>query len=56
MEVEIEPNVHEQYEEYVKQVEWKQQDYISSEVEAEKNVDMISRVIGPSGLRELSRN
>ena len=41
MEVEAEPKVHEQYEEYVKQVECKESDYIS----AEKNVDMVSWLI-----------
>ena len=45
MEVETEPNVYEQYEEYVKQVEVKQSDDISAEVEDEKNVDVISRFI-----------
>ena len=45
MEIEIEPNVYEQYEEYVKQVEVKQSDDISAEVEDEKNVDVISRLI-----------
>ena len=38
---EAEPNVHEQYEEYVKRVECKESDYISAEIEAEKNVDMV---------------
>ena len=41
MEVETEPNVHKQYEEYVKRVEWKQLDDMFAEVEAAKNVDMI---------------
>ena len=45
MEVETEPNVYEQYEEYVKQVEVKQSDDISAEVDDEKNVDVISRLI-----------
>ena len=43
MEVETEPNVYEQYEEYVKQVEVKQSDDISAEVDDEKNVDIISK-------------
>ena len=34
MKVEAEPNVHEQYDEYVKQVEVKQSDDLSDEVEA----------------------
>ena len=45
MEVETEPNVDGQYGEYVKEVEVKQMDDISSEVEDEKNVDVISRFI-----------
>ena len=46
MEIETEPNEpNEQYEEYVKQVEVKQSDDISGEVEDEKNVDVISRLI-----------
>ena len=45
MEVEAEPNVHEQYEEYFKQVECQESDDISAEVEAEKNVDMVSSLI-----------
>ena len=45
MKVETEPNVYEQYEEYAKQVEVKQSDDISAEVEDEKNVDVISRFI-----------
>jgi hypothetical protein len=48
MEVETEPNVYEQYgeyEEYVKQVEVKQLDDISAEVDNEKNVDVLSRLI-----------
>jgi hypothetical protein len=45
MEVEAEPNVYEQYEEYVKQVEVKQSDDISAEVDDEKNADVISRSI-----------
>ena len=45
MEVETEPNVYEQYEEYVKQVEVKQSNDISAEVDDEKNVDVISRLI-----------
>ena len=43
MEVETEPNLYEQYEEYVKQVEVKQSEDISAEVE--KNVNVISRLI-----------
>ena len=43
MEVETEPNVYEQYKEYVKQVEVKQLEEISAEVE--KNVNVISRLI-----------
>jgi hypothetical protein len=38
-------NVYEQYEEYVKQVEVKQSDDASAEVDDEKNVDVISRLI-----------
>ena len=45
IEVETEPIVYEQNEEYVKQVEMKQSEDISAEVEDEKNVDVISRVI-----------
>ena len=45
MEVETEPNVYDQYEEYVKQVEVKQSNDISAEVDDEKNVDVISRLI-----------
>ena len=45
MEIEIEPNVYEQYEEYVKQVEVKQQDDTSAEVDDENNVGVISRFI-----------
>ena len=46
MGIETEPNEpNEQYEEYVKQVEVKQSDDISGEVEDEKNVDVISRLI-----------
>jgi hypothetical protein len=45
MEVETEPNVYEQYEEYVKQVEVKQSNDISAEVDDEKNVYVISRLI-----------
>ena len=44
MEVETEPNVYDQYEEYVK-VEVKQSDDISAEVDEEKNVYVISRLI-----------
>ena len=44
MEVETEPNVYEQYEEYVTQVEVKQSDYISAKVEDEKNVDVNLRL------------
>ena len=44
--IQTEPNEpNEQYEEYVKQVEVKQSDDISGEVEDEKNVDVISRLI-----------
>ena len=45
MEVETEPYVHEQCEEYVKQVEYKQSDDIFAEVDNEKNADLISRLI-----------
>ena len=45
MEVETEPNVYEQYEEYVTHVELQHSDDISAEVEDEKNVDVISRFI-----------
>ena len=45
MEIEIEPNVYEQYEEYVKQVEVKQSDDTSAEVDDENNVGVISRFI-----------
>ena len=45
MEVETECNVYEQHEEYVKQVEVKQSDDASAEVDNEKNVDVISRLI-----------
>ena len=45
MEDETEPNVNDQYEEYVKQVEVKQSDDISNEVDDEKNVVVISRLI-----------
>jgi hypothetical protein len=45
MEVKTEPNVYEQYEEYVKQVEVIQSDDISTEVDDEKKVDLISRLI-----------
>ena len=45
MEVAAEPIVHEQYEEYFKQVECKESDYIYAEVEAEKNVHTVSRLI-----------
>ena len=44
MEDETEPTVYEQYEEFVKQVEMKQSDAISAEVEDE-NVDVINRLI-----------
>jgi hypothetical protein len=44
MEGETEPNVYEQYEECVK-VEVKQSDDISDEVDDEKNVDVMSRLI-----------
>ena len=43
--VETEPNVYDQYKEYVKQEEVKQSDDISAEVDDEKNVDVISRLI-----------
>jgi hypothetical protein len=49
MEVETEPNVDGQYGEYVKEVEVKQMDDISSEVEDEKNVDVICRLISCGG-------
>ena len=52
MEDETEPNVYEQYEEFVKQVEVKQSDAISAEVEDEKNVDVINRLIY-SGVKTL---
>ena len=45
MDVETEPNVYEQYAEYVKQVDVKQSDDISAEVEDEMNVDVISRLV-----------
>ena len=45
MEVETESNVYDQYEEYVKQVEVKQSDDIPVEVDDEKNVDVIIRLI-----------
>ena len=45
MEVQTEPNAYENFEKYVKQVEVKQSDDISGEVEDEKNVDVISRLI-----------
>jgi hypothetical protein len=45
MEDETEPNVYDQYEEYVKQVEVKQSNDISADVDDEKNVDIISRLI-----------
>ena len=45
MEDETEPNVYDQYEEYVKQVEVKQSNDISAEVDDEKNIDVISRLI-----------
>ena len=38
MEDETEPNVYDQYEEYVKQVEVQQSNDISAEVDDEKNV------------------
>jgi hypothetical protein len=41
----IETEPYEQYEEYVKEVEVKQSDDISGEVEDEKNVVVISRLI-----------
>ena len=43
MEVETEPNLYKQYEEYVKQVEVKQSEEISAEVK--KNVNVIRRLI-----------
>ena len=49
MEVETEPNVDGQYGEYVKEVEVIQMDDISSEVEDEKNVDVICRLISCGG-------
>ena len=55
MEVETEPNVYDQYEEYVKQVEVKQSDDISAEVDDEKNIDVISRLIY-YGVKTLSLN
>ena len=45
MEVQTEPNAYEKFDEYVKQVELKQSDDISGEVEDEKNVDVISRLM-----------
>ena len=45
LEVETEPNVHQQYEENIKQVEWKLSADIFVEAEDEKNVDVISRLI-----------
>ena len=45
MEVETESNVHKQYKEYVKQVEWKQSDDIFAEVDDKENVKVISRLI-----------
>ena len=55
MEVETEPNVYDQYEEYVKQVEVKQSDDISAKVDDEKNIDVISRLIY-YGVKTLSLN
>jgi hypothetical protein len=49
MEVDAEPNVYEQYEEYVKQVEVKESDDISAEVDDVKNVDVISRLLNYGG-------
>ena len=49
MEVETEPNVDGQYGEYVKRVEVKQMDNISAEVEDEKNVEVICRLISYGG-------
>ena len=46
MEVETETNVYEQYEEYVTQLEVKQSDDISAEVDDEKNFDVISAGAG----------
>ena len=45
MEIEIEHNVYEQYEEFVKQVEVKQSDDLSAKVDGEQNVDVISKLI-----------
>jgi hypothetical protein len=45
MEVETEPNVYEQYAQYVKQVEVKQSEDISAEVDDERNVYVISMLI-----------
>ena len=55
MEVDTDPNVYDQYEEYVKQVEVKQSDDISAEVDDEKNIDVISRLIY-YGVKTLSIN
>ena len=52
MEDETEPTAYEQYEEFVKQVEMKQSDAISAEVEDEINVDEINRLIY-SGVKTL---
>ena len=45
MEVQTEPNVDGQYDEYVKHVKVKQMDDISAEVEDEKNIDLICRLV-----------
>ena len=45
MDVQTEPNTDEKFEEYVKEVEVKQSNDISGDVEDEKNVDVISRLI-----------
>ena len=49
MEVETEPNVYDQYKEYVKQVEVKQLDDISAEVEGEKNADQSHQTLVNQG-------
>ena len=45
MEVQTEHNVDGQYDEYVKHVKVKQMDDISAEVEDEKNIDVICRLV-----------
>ena len=52
MELETEPNVYEQYEEYVKEVAVNKSDDKSAEVEDEKNMDVIGRLIY-SGVKTL---